>query len=276
MKNISLFSLIISLVPCFIPPYAFRLSRLFGTQRVGWTLFATFSLLAVLQLVQSWHPRSFGTEPYFTISLLNLLVPVLLLIGMVHIEALFRERLRVEQMERRLREELEAKVLERTADLDTANEQLQREISLRKQGEAELKKSKQQYRFLFDENPQPMWIYDRFTFRILDYNTASLRYYGYSSIEFAALTAMDLWHPSEAEDSAAEFAESVSAFQPQTVRQQVKKDGTVIEVETAVLDLTYVDCSARLVVVSDVTAQRSLQKQSLHLETLSHNRAMSG
>ena len=270
-----MFSLLIGLVSCCIPPYAIRLSRAFGTQRVGWTLFATFTSLAILQVLRAWHPR-LGIEPDLTIDLLNLLIPLLLLIGMVHIDLFFKERLQVEQGEKRLREELEAKVKERTADLDKANDELQQEISLRKQGEAELKKSKEQYRFLFDENPQPMWIYDRLSFKFLAFNAAALRYYGYTSAEFRELTARDLCPASDTETFAAESAKPVNNIQPRAIRRHVKNDGSVIEVETAALDLTYAESSARLVLVSDVSAQKLLQKQTLQAQRMAVTTQLAG
>src|SRR6266404_6167440 len=167
MTYAHIFSLVFSLFPCVIPPYAFRLNRVFGTKRVGWVLFTVFSLLAALQVVRSWHPMGLGLDPGFTLDLFYLLIPVLLLIGMVHIETLFKERMLVEQEEKRMRSELELQVKERTAALDKSNQELQEEISLRKRGEEELRKSKEQYRFLFDENPQPMWIFDLRSLRFL-------------------------------------------------------------------------------------------------------------
>src|SRR5205085_3563050 len=183
-------SLVLRLLPCLIPPYALRLNRVFGTKRVGWVLFAAFSLLAVVQLMRACQP-AWGLDPGLTLDLLSFLVTVLLLVSMVHIETLFRERLRREEEAQRLRAGLENQVRERTAALDQANEQLQREISLRKQGEEELRQSKERYRFLFDENPQPMWIYDLNTLRFLAFNSAALRRYGFSAAEFRDLTAAD-------------------------------------------------------------------------------------
>ncbi len=262
------YSLVLSLLPCLIPPYALRLSRVFGTRRVGWTLFAAFALLAALQLIRAWHPMGLGLDPGLTLDLLNLLVPVLLLVGMIHLEMVFKERLRLEEEEKRLRAGLEVQVKERTADLDRANEELQLEISLRKQGEAELRKSKEQYRFLFDENPQPMWIYDLDSFQLLAFNAAALRHFGYSSAEFRALTAKDLCPPDEVEAFVAESAKSLTGLQAQPLRRRLKKDGSVIEVELAALDLRYAERPARLVLANDVTAQRQLQKQSLQAQKL--------
>src|SRR5882757_9597263 len=180
-------SVVLGLLACVIPPYAFRLSRVFGTRRVGWVLVTVFTSLAALMLVRSWQP--FGLDSKLTLDLLNFLIPVLLLIGMVHIEILFKERLRLEEEEKKLRMGLESEVKARTADLDKANDELQREISLRKQGEEELRKSKEQYRFLFDENPQPMWIFALDSFKFLVFNRATLRHYGYSNSDFRELTA---------------------------------------------------------------------------------------
>src|SRR5256885_7593410 len=197
MSHSPILSLIVALLPCLIPPYALRLNRVFGTNRVGWLLFMVFSLLAVLQLVRVWDPTGAKMDTGMTLDLFYLLVPFLLLTGMVHIETIFKGRLKLEQEEKRMREGLEELVKARTVELDQSNEELQREISLRRQGEAELKKSKEQYRFLFDENPLPMWIFDLENFKFLAFNTAAVRHYGFTSTEFRALTARDLYAPEE-------------------------------------------------------------------------------
>ena len=268
--------MVLSLLPCLIPPYAFRLNRVFGTKRVGWVLFAVFSLLAVLQLVRAWQPMGLGLDPSLTLDLLNFLVPVLLLVSMIHIEILFRERLRVAKQETRLRAELEIQVRERTAALDLANEELQQEISLRKQGEAELRKSKEQYRFLFDENPLPMWIYDQGTFRFLGFNAAALRRYGYSGAELREMTAKDLCPRGEAEAFVADSAKTSPEVQRRGLWRHCKKNGSLIEVEITALDLIYSGCPARLVLANDVTGQRQLQKQLLQAQKLQVITQMAG
>src|SRR5215471_12619198 len=199
-------SVALALLACIIPPYAFRLSRVFGTQRVGWALVIVFTSLAALMLARSWQP--FGLDSKLTLDLLNFLIPVLLLIGMAHVETLFKERLRLEEEEKKLRTGLESEVKARTADLDKANEELQHEISLRKQGEEELRKSKEQYRFLFEENPQPMWIFALDTLKFLAFNRATLRHYGYSNNEFREITAKDLCLAEEVQAFVAEASKA--------------------------------------------------------------------
>jgi PAS domain S-box-containing protein len=248
----------------------------FGTKRVGWLLFVIFSLLAVLQLMRAWQPVMLGLDPRLTLDLLNFLVPVLLLCCMVHIETLLREHRRVEEQEKKLREELEVQVRERTAALDQAYEGLQRELSLRKQGQEELRKSKEQYRFLFDENPQPMWIYDRSTFEFLTFNAATLRHYGYGAAEFRELTAKDLCPPGEVENFVADSARSSPIAQRRGLWRHCKRDGSIVEVEITALDLIYSGRPARLVLANDVTAQRQLQKQLVHTQKMQATQQVAG
>jgi C4-dicarboxylate-specific signal transduction histidine kinase len=124
-----------------VAAYALRLNRLFGTSRVGWSLFGAFSLLAMLHLVQSLMPSSSGDQTGIKIEVIYSLISLLLLTGMTHIEALLKERLRMEQTEQRLRAELESQVKEKTAHLTKAIEELQLEIDQRKRMEAEVEKT---------------------------------------------------------------------------------------------------------------------------------------
>src|SRR5215467_2107097 len=102
LSMVPLYGTALSVFACLIPPYALRLTRVFGTKRVGWVIFFVFVLLAALQLIRAWRPMGLALNPTLTLDLLYLLVPVLLLIGMVHIETIFKERLRIEQEEKRM------------------------------------------------------------------------------------------------------------------------------------------------------------------------------
>ena len=270
------YSIVLSLLPCIIPPYAIRLNRVFGTQLVGWGLVAVFSLLAVQQVARYWFPVGLGFDPVLTRDLLNFVVPVLLLIGMVHIETILKERSNIEKEEQRMRADLERQVQERTAELDRTNEELQRELSLRKQGEQELKKSKEQYRFLFDENPQPMWIFDRHTYAFLAFNSAALRHYGFTASEWRTMTAADLCPAHDTKTFAADVLKASPEVQRRGLWHHRKKDGSMIDVEIAALDLVYAERPARLILANDVTAQRLLQKQMLETQKMELTRQLAG
>src|SRR5213076_953521 len=62
----------------------------------------------------------------------------------------------------------------------------------RKRTEEQLHESERKYRLLFETNPEPMFVYDFETLRILAVNGAAIARYGYSEAEFLALTIRDL------------------------------------------------------------------------------------
>jgi len=276
MNSIPLHNILLNFLPCLIPPYALRLTRVFGTRRIGWVLFTVFSLLALVQLFRVWQPYVIGADPELTMDLVDFLIPVLLLISMVHIEMVFKERLRLEEQEKELRAGLEVQVKERTMELDKANEELQQEISLRKQGEEELRKSKEQYRFLFEENPQPMWIYDRETLGFMALNTAALRHYGFTRDEFRSMKVSDLCPPGEPDAFASNTPDTNWGVQRRGLWRHLKKDGTLMDVEITELELFYAGVAGKLVLINDVTAQRQLQKQMLQAQKMAITTQLAG
>jgi len=120
--------------------YALRLNRIYGTARVGWSLFWAFSLLALLHLFQSIVSFNNGVQLGVEIEVMYSLISLLLLTGMVHIETLLKERRRVEQAEERLRGELESQVKKKTEHLTIAVEELQSEIAERERMEKEVER----------------------------------------------------------------------------------------------------------------------------------------
>jgi len=58
------------------------------------------------------------------------------------------------------------------------------DITYRKQSEDALQESEEKYRYMFDNNPQPMWIYDYETLNFLEVNQAAVDHYGYTREEF--------------------------------------------------------------------------------------------
>ena len=118
--------------------YALRLNRLFGTTRVGWSLFSAFFLLALLHLMPLVLPVGVGVELAIKMEVVYALISLLLLTGMVHIETLLKEHLRREREEQRVRAELELEVQKKTAYLMRAIQELQSEIDERKRMETEV------------------------------------------------------------------------------------------------------------------------------------------
>ena len=132
---------IASVLQFVVAGYALRLNRIFGTARVGWSLFWAFSLLALLHLFQSIALFNAGVPLGVEVEVMYALISLLMLTGMVHIETLLKERLRMEREEQRLRAELESEIRKKTAHLTRAIEELQLEIDGRKRMEAEVEKT---------------------------------------------------------------------------------------------------------------------------------------
>jgi len=121
-----------------VAAYALRLNLLFGTRRVGWSLFLAFLLLALLNLVQAVDWFNLQAVAGVKLEALYLLVSFLLLTGLVHLESLLRERIRQEHKERQIRAELEIEVKRKTAYLVRALEGLQAEMDERQRLGAEV------------------------------------------------------------------------------------------------------------------------------------------
>ena len=58
--------------------------------------------------------------------------------------------------------------------------------------EMELHHSEEQYRLLFQGNPNPMWVFDLETQGFLEVNEAAIQHYGYSRQEFLTKTLRDI------------------------------------------------------------------------------------
>ncbi len=71
------------------------------------------------------------------------------------------------------------------------------DISAKLAKEREQRELIELYRVLFDENPTPMWIFDRQTLRFLRVNQAACHFYGWSEAEFLGMTLREIRAPEE-------------------------------------------------------------------------------
>jgi PAS domain S-box-containing protein len=94
--------------------------------------------------------------------------------------------------------------------------------------EQELKASEEKYRSLFDNDPNPILVFDRATFRIIDANIRATEKYGYAREELLQMSFRDLGDPEDAEKIRSSVVEAC-IFLPK-VRQR-KKDGSIMHVD---------------------------------------------
>lgn len=149
------------------------------------------------------------------------------------------------------------------------------DITDRVMAEKKLQESEQKYRYLFNENPFPMWIFDPQTLKFLEVNKMAVRHYGYTSKEFRAMTILDI----RPQEERAQIYELVKNKKPNqnTFRQgrwtHVKSDGEKIIVEITSHRINYHGSEATLVQAQDITEKVKLEHLLIE-EKINHQREM--
>ncbi|MBD2501119.1 PAS domain S-box protein [Anabaena azotica] len=138
------------------------------------------------------------------------------------------------------------------------------ELRLRKQAEEQLKASEAQYRLLFENHPQPMWIFDPQTLAFVAVNQAAIAHYGYSQSEFLAMTLVDILAPEEIPV----FEEKIEQYRSQELPlnyygecQHRRRDGSIIDVEITSTRITWAGKIAYFVTIKDVSALKQTQQK---------------
>lgn len=152
------------------------------------------------------------------------------------------------------------------------------DITDRKKTEEALRKSEGQHRFLFENNPHPMWIFDIETLQFLDVNEAAVQHYGYTHDEFLGMKLPDIrpvedvpaflarvealktgvkgrvWGPT--------FPESLKRGPNETrVWRHRRKDGSIIKVEITGFYFTVAGRPTELVLANDVTEREQVRER---------------
>jgi PAS domain S-box-containing protein len=149
-----------------------------------------------------------------------------------------------------------------------ANEQKRHKMT-----EAELRHSEKQYRLLFQDNPNPMWVFDLETLKILEVNEVACLHYGYTSEEFLRMSLTDLRaveHPVQGQPHPPQTALPEAGVQGMVFRHQ-RKDKTEMDMELNWLPLVFRGKLAALTVATDVTIRRQAAHQNATLGALSHH-----
>jgi PAS domain S-box-containing protein len=143
---------------------------------------------------------------------------------------------------------------------------LEEEARERGRAETALRRSEEEYRLVFESNPQSMWVYDVDTLRFLAVNNTALRDYGYSRDEFLALTIRQIRPPEEVPTLLENLAKDDAGISHSGQALHLKRDGELIHVEIAWQPILFAGRQARLVLASDVSARRRLEDQLRQLQ----------
>jgi two-component system, cell cycle sensor histidine kinase and response regulator CckA len=139
-----------------------------------------------------------------------------------------------------------------------------RDVTERKQAELELQRSAARYRQLFDDNPHPMWVYDKASLAFLTVNDVAVNKYGYSLEEFRAMTIADIRPPEDVprlREATERRREGVLTTGPWRHR---KRDGTLIDVEITSHTMTWEGRDAVLVLANDVTEHKRAEHELIN------------
>ena len=135
------------------------------------------------------------------------------------------------------------------------------------------RESEEQYRLLFDANPNPMFVFDEDTLRFLAINGAAVRHYGWSREEFLAMSVLDI-RPFEDRALAMEVIPRHRGAKEALVgaMRHCRKDGTVMDMEITVSSIPFAGRPGRLCSLNDVTENRRFEEalRKAHAELLEH------
>ncbi len=136
---------------------------------------------------------------------------------------------------------------------------IHRDITEFKKQEEELIKSEDKYRLLFNNNPQPMWIYDLETLAFLEVNEVAINHYGYSKEEFLSLTLKDMRPAEDIPDLLDDIKNTRSIVNKAGEWRHLKKNGDIIDVEITSHTIVFNGRNARYVLINDITERKRIQ-----------------
>ncbi len=118
-----------------------------------------------------------------------------------------------------------------------------------------------EYRFLFEHNPLPMWVYDRETLEMLAVNDAMLARYGYAREELEGSSILSIRPPEDIE--AVRSAAMVPSREgPQgRIWTHLHRDGRAMRMQIFSHDIDFEGRNARLVAAQDVTEREQAEQR---------------
>lgn len=149
-----------------------------------------------------------------------------------------------------------------------ATTELQAEILERKRAEAESNLAAARYRVIFESTPLPMWVYDPETLSFLTVNEAAESTYGWTRDEFLGLSILELYPPAERAALVSSHVAESDQIRGLRHYRHLRKNGTIIDVESYSHELTYEGRRALLVISGDTTEKKQAEAAQLRSQRL--------
>ncbi|NCI46545.1 PAS domain S-box protein [Sediminibacterium soli] len=134
-----------------------------------------------------------------------------------------------------------------------------------------LNNTRAEYEALFDNHPQPMWIYEIETLQFRAVNKAALSQYGFSRKEFLDFTLKDI-RPEEDIPLLENYMNNYqTGDKGHGVWHHRKKNGEVIIVDISANDVTFFRKPCRLVCATDITERFKREEENRRLSLVAEN-----
>ena len=134
-------------------------------------------------------------------------------------------------------------------------------------------RSEEEYRNLFESNPNPMWIYEVQTYKFIKVNNATISKYGYTREQFLKMTIFDVRSLYDREKVKKEVKKKSGGISYSGVWEHLKANGEIFKVSITSHLVDFNNKKCRMVMATDLTELLDKeQKLSDALEKLkNHN-----
>jgi len=126
--------------------------------------------------------------------------------------------------------------------------------------------SEKRYRYLFENNPLPMWIYDLQTLKFIEVNEAAIFYYGYSKQEFLNMSIKDIRPEEDIDTLLKDVEQTVTPFNKAGIWRHIKKNGEIIFVEITSHLIEFDKRTARMVMINDISERKKIEESLVESE----------
>ena len=125
--------------------------------------------------------------------------------------------------------------------------------------EQQLREHREEYHLVFEQHPEPMWMFDAETLTVLDVNDAAVARYGYSRSDFLVMSLAELWPDGGSLPLASLIGDGEARTNLRT-RHQLK-DGRAIFVDLTTSSVRYLGRPARMAMAQNVTDRVAMEDE---------------
>ncbi len=150
-----------------------------------------------------------------------------------------------------------AAILSLMVKLQKVIQRLKAEIKNYNHSREALEQNEQKYQTLFNSIADPVFIFEKTSYRFLEFNAAALKMYGYSREELLQMTPFDL-HPPEDDER---VRKNIDSKNPERSNEycHLRKDGSKMAVDILTDEMKYQGKAVWISIVRDITERKKTE-----------------